>query len=618
LLGSLLRHLKLRGAQAPSFPKLRHLSSGGDLVPPHLLSQLKETFPTSALFVIYGCTEVSCMGASYEVSPNHEAKGCLVGKAFDGVALRVLDAHGKQVDFDTIGEIYFAGYGITKRYLKRPELSSERYVAIDGQRLYRTGDLGRIQHDGNLEILGRSDFQVQVRGMRVELPGIEHTIRRLGFGEQCAVVAAQHDENDVRLCAFVVGAPELDVADFRKALARELPDYMVPQKLIVIEALPLTANGKLDRKRLIELARESESKNSSFVAPEGDLEHAIADAFASVLGVELVSASESFFDLGGHSLLAVMLMEELKNRLGLALSPELIFEHTSVRALAGVAGDESAREQRPILLSRSAEHPPVFALLGVHLYKELARALEGQFSVYGVFAGQELSFLGTDVPVPSVTELAETYSTLIRRTQPHGPYRLVGMSFGGIVAYEVAQQLLAAGEEVEVLGMLDSVLPETRLAKLQRLFTLPGRELAGELAQRVQRRLKQGEPAPSALFVRESGDARLDQLEEQRQAAYRVAARDYRRTVRPYPRAAFLVVSGARLRHGRLQDPRCGFAQLVGALDVHTADCDHLGILENPSVDRVAGLLISHVEARAPRREQNAQGALLRASAQVA
>jgi amino acid adenylation domain-containing protein len=618
LLTSLVRYLKQRGSAAPSFAKLRHLSSGGDLVPPHLLGQLKETFRDSEIFVIYGCTEVSCMGATYEVSRTHEPQGCLVGKAFDGVALRVLDAHGKQVDFDTVGEIYFAGFGISKRYLKRPDLTSERFVAIGGQRLYRTGDLGRIQRDGNLEILGRSDFQVQVRGMRVELPGIEHTIRRLGFGEQCAVVAAQHDENDVRLCAFVVGAPELDVADFRKALARELPDYMVPQKLIVIEALPLTANGKLDRKRLIELARESASESSAYVAPEGDLEQAIADAFASVLGVELVSVSESFFDLGGHSLLAVMLLEELKNRLGLALSPELIFEHSSVRALASVAADPSAREQRPILLSRSAEHAPVFALLGVHLYKELARALEGKFSVYGVFAGEELTLLGTDVPVPSVTELAQTYLTLIRRTQPHGPYRLVGMSFGGIVAYEVAQQLLAAGEDVEVLGMLDSVLPETRLAKLQRLLTLPGRELASELSGRVQSRFGGPKPAESALFVRESGDARLDQLEEQRQAAYRIAARNYRSAVRPYAQAAFLVVSGERLKQGRLQDPRCGFGRLVSALDVRTADCDHLGILEKPSVDRVADLLISHAATRAFTREQDAERALERASAQVA
>jgi amino acid adenylation domain-containing protein len=599
LLGSLLRHLKLRGAQAPSFPKLRHLSSGGDLVPPSLLTQLTQTFTASEIFVIYGCTEVSCMGATYEASSHSEPKGCMVGKAFDGVSLRVLDAHGRLVDFDQVGEIYFAGYGITKRYLKRPELTSERFVAIDGQRFYRTGDLGRMQRDGNLEILGRSDFQVQVRGMRVELPGIEQTIRRLGLGEQCAVVAVQHDENDVRLCAFVVGAPDLDVTNFRKALARELPDYMVPQKLIVTEALPLTPNGKLDRKRLIELARACENESSERVAPQGDLEHGIAAAFAAVLGVEAVSVTQSFFDLGGHSLLAVMLLEELKSRLGLSLAPELLFEHTSVRALAHVANDTSAHEQRPILLSQSAQHPAVFALLGVHLYKELARALEGKFSVYGVFAGQELSLLGTDVQVPSVAELAQTYLTLIRRTQPEGPYRLVGMSFGGIVAYEVAQQLLAAGEDVEVLGMLDSVLPETRIAKLQRLFSLPGRELATVLTERVKGRLGAQNAGEPSLFARESGDARLDQLEEQRQAAYRVAARDYRKDVLSYPGAAFLVVSGERLQRGRLQNPSCGFERLVSALDVHTAGCDHLGILEAPSVDQVASLLIKHAESAA-------------------
>jgi amino acid adenylation domain-containing protein len=594
LLASLLRHLQARGHAAPTFPNLRHVSTGGDLVPPQVLAQLSKTFVNAEIFVIYGCTEISCMGVTYEVVAGAEPDSCMVGKAFPGVSVRVLDARGNRVDFGQVGEIYFAGYGITKRYLNRPELTSERFVAIDGQRFYRTGDLGRIHHDGNLEILGRSDFQVQVRGIRVELPGIEHTIRRLELAEQCAVVAVQHGDNDVRLCAFVVGAPELEVSSFRKALGAELPDYMVPQKLVVTEALPLTPNGKLDRKRLIELARALDDQRGEQAAPEGDLECTIADAFASVLGVDRVSTTESFFDLGGHSLSAVMLMDELKSRLGVALSPELIFEHASVRALAKVAHDGAARVERPILLSKSAEQPPVFALLGVHLYKELARALEGKFSVYGVFAGEELSLLGQDAEAPSVTALADTYLRLIRKTQPHGPYRLIGMSFGGIVAYEVAQQLLSAGEEVEVLGMLDSVLPESRLAKLQRLLLLPGRELAMALTERVKGRIGALKAPEASLFVRESGDARLDQLEEQRQAAYRVAARVYQSLVRPYPRAAFLVVSGERLKRGRLQNPRCGFERLISTLEVHTADADHLGILEAPSVDRVAGLLISH------------------------
>jgi amino acid adenylation domain-containing protein len=601
LLASLMRYLQLRGAEAPAFPNLRHLSTGGDLVPPHVLAQLSKSFGNAEIFVIYGCTEISCMGVTYEVVAGAEPDCCMVGKAFPGVSLRVLDAHGNRADFGQVGEIYFAGFGITKRYLNRPELTTERFVAIDGQRFYRTGDLGRIHHDGNLEILGRSDFQVQVRGIRVELPGIEHTIRRLRLAEQCAVVAVQHGDNDVRLCAFLVGAPEFDVSSLRKALGAELPDYMVPQKLVVTEALPLTPNGKLDRKRLIELAREIDGQVGEHAAPESDLECAIADAFASVLGVHSVSVSESFFDLGGHSLSAVMLMEELKTRLGVALSPELIFEHESVRALAKVAHAGAAREQKPILLSKSADHPAVFALLGVHLYKQLARALEGKFSVYGVFAGEELSLLGQDVEAPSVTELAETYLSLIRRTQPHGPYRLIGMSFGGIVAYEVAQQLLAAGEEVEVLGMLDSVLPESRFAKLQRLFLLPGRELATVLSERLKSRMNAHKAPEPSLFVRESGDARLDQLEEQRQAAYRVAARAYQSVVRPYPRAAFLVVSGERLKRGQLQNPSCGFERLVLALDVQTADTDHLGILETPSVDRVAGLLIRHAASATQR-----------------
>jgi amino acid adenylation domain-containing protein len=591
LLGNLFRHLRANGTR--TFANLRHASSGGDMVPPHLLEEMKQVFNEAELFVIYGCTEISCMGSAYPVRRNGVATRSFVGRPFSDVTVRVLDEHGNLVPFGVTGEIYFAGKGVASRYLARPELTSERFVCFDGQRFYRTGDLGRVHADGNVEMLGRRDFQVQLRGIRVELGGIEATVRELGLAAQCVVIAAARDEHDVRLVAFVVEPQVTDAASFRKALAARLPDYMLPQGLVVLETMPVTANGKLDRMKLRELAFQAPRAGGSKRAAEGVAEQAVAAAFATVLGVRDVGADDDFFDLGGHSLSCVLLMEELQNKLGISVSPGLLFEHTTVAAIAKALYTGSESAQRPILLSQSADKPALFLLLGVHLYRELARRLQDHYSVYGVYAGSELAlFEGGEGP--SVTTLAAEYVSLIKRQQPVGPYRVGGMSFGGIVAYEVAQLLRRAGDEVEHLLLIDAVLPEAPIAKVLRLAKMPRIELARELQHRLRARLV----APSNVpvtdgLVQSHDDDALNTLEEQRQAAYRSAARDYRRSIEAFAGRTTLIVAGKRLQGDKLLDPRCGFAQLVCKLAVYKVAATHLGLLEAGAVGEVARCVLS-------------------------
>ncbi|MET0284464.1 MAG: non-ribosomal peptide synthetase, partial [Polyangiales bacterium] len=302
LLASLFRHL----GNSRAFPNVRHASSGGDLVAPDLLETMKGVFPRAELFVIYGCTEIACMGTAYAV--RGQTRGHRVGTPFADTTVRVLDAHGRRVPFGVVGEIYVASKGVARRYLNQPELTTQRFVCVSGQRLYRTGDLGRLHEDGNLEMLGRSDFQVQVRGMRIELAGIESVVRERNLARQCALIASARGEHDVRLVAFVV-EPRGDV---RRALAEQLPDYMVPQVVLELDALPLTANGKLDRKRLGELALAA--PRATGASAESRLEIAIAEAYAQVLGLADVGANDDFFALGGHSLSAVLLVEALHER----------------------------------------------------------------------------------------------------------------------------------------------------------------------------------------------------------------------------------------------------------------------------------------------------------------
>lgn len=598
LLGALFRHLRAHPSAPQTFARLRHASSGGDVVPPELLEEMKRRFTEAEIFVIYGCTEISCMGLTQRISRAETVVRTLVGRPFPDVSVRVLDARGHRVPPGAVGEVYIAGKGVARRYLARPELTSERFVSIDGQRFYRTGDLARLSPDGALELVGRRDFQVQVRGIRVELLGIEQTIRELGLAAQCAVVAVTHDALDARLVAFVVEPRERDSGSFRRALAARLPEYMLPQSVVVLDALPLTANGKLDRKRLVERAEEAPRSGGMKVLPRTAQERAVAACFAEVLGREPVGLDDDFFDLGGHSLSAVLLLEALSNRLGLRVSPSILFEHTTVRALARALSDGATVEPRPILLSQDAAPPALFLLLGVHVYRELARQLEGQYAVYGVYASSELVLLDDPTNAPSVEDLAREYVTLIRREQPLGPYRIGGLSFGGIVAYEVAQQLKEAGEQVELLALFDAVMPERRVDQVLRLAALPGRALLGQLVERLRRPAR---ASALAAFAKHGDDPSFSALEERRQAAYRSAAQGYRQAVRPYHGEVLLLAAGERLA-GTLADPLCGFSRLCPSLAAHTLASSHLGLLEAPHAAVIAALLSQALRRSGGRR----------------
>jgi amino acid adenylation domain-containing protein len=590
LLGNLFRHLRATdaGAAKRTFAQMRHASSGGDLVPPHVVEQMKQVFPNAELFVIYGCTEISCMGTQYEVPRGTAVTRSFVGQPFSDVTLRVLDEQGNLVPFGVSGEIFFAGKGVARRYLARPELTAERFVSIDGQRFYRTGDSGRLHADGNLEMLGRRDFQVQLRGIRVELTGIEHTVRDLGLATQCAVIAVARDEQDVRLVAFVVEPRTPNAAAFRKALGAHLPDYMLPQGVLTLEVLPVTANGKLDRLRLRELALQAPLSGDNKQAPRTPMEQAVAGAFASVLGRVDVGVDDDFFDLGGHSLSCVLLMEMLQNKLGVSVSPGLLFEHTTVRALAVELQTGTVAVHRPVLLSQNADRPVLFLLLAVHLYRELARQLEGHYTTYAVYAGSEL-VLFDKAGGASVQALAREYVAQIKSQQPKGPYRIGGLSFGGIVCYEVAQLLEAQGDQVEYLLMLDAVLPQSGAEKLWRLSKLPRKEIAAELKRRVLKALRRS-PADSPPTSKH--DVALRTYEDRRQEAYGVAAGEYMHAIRPFSGKTALIVASQRLDAEPMGDPLCGWSKLVPNLIVHNIEAPHLGLLEGEPARELAQAIL--------------------------
>ncbi|HEY8926740.1 MAG TPA: amino acid adenylation domain-containing protein [Polyangia bacterium] len=599
LLSSLFRYLRSDPSAPRSFPRMRHASSGGDMVPGHLLEEMKQVFPNAEIFVIYGCTEISCMGCTFPVSRDGAVEKSFVGRPFPGVGVRLIDAQSGLVPVGVVGEICFRGRGVVDGYWLRPALDDEKFIALEGERYYRTGDLGRVHPDGTVEILGRRDFQVQLRGIRIELAGIENTIRSLGWASQCAVVLKRLDENDARLLAFVVKPKEERVGALRQALAAHLPDYMLPQGMVVLDALPVTANGKVDRQKLQSLPWETPVGDATEkAAPRNAVESRIADAFGRALRVENVGIDDDFFDLGGHSLTAVVLLEELEDILGLSLSPGLLFERSTVRALAEHAAQAFPSAPRPILLAGAPENPPLFLLLGVHIYRPLAHRLAERYSVYSVYAGSELAVYEESAKVLSVSDLARDYIEIIRRQQPHGPYRLAGMSFGGILAFEVAQQLEADGERVVFVGLLDSILPEPGrrryLAVARRLLSLPRPVVVDVLRRKVRDRLVAfSTQRPTYQFVTHTEDERLRRLEERREDAYRVATQAHLHKIRPWRGEAALVVAGERLAEDPLQSPDCGWSSILANLHARQVDADHLTMLQEPRVEEAAELFLS-------------------------
>ena len=329
LLKGLITHIKRRFADFGAFSRVRHASSGGDMVSPEVLEGLKKIFFNAEVFVIYGCSEISCMGCTYPVSRDQPVERTFVGRPFDNMVVRVLDPALNLLPAGIVGEICFAGDGIVKGYVNRPEMTAEKFVELGGLRFYRTGDMGRLSEDGWLEILGRSDFQVKLRGIRIELAEVEHHLRRAA-GVRDGVVTTRRLEGDEKsLVAYIVmdrseaelREGESPIAAVHRHMADHLPDYMVPATYVELESLPLNHNMKVDRHALPEpkAANARSAGGERFQEPRTPTEKRMAALWSKLLGIERIGRDDHFFDLGGHSMLGVQLILDVESELGAVL-----------------------------------------------------------------------------------------------------------------------------------------------------------------------------------------------------------------------------------------------------------------------------------------------------------
>ncbi|MFT3661300.1 MAG: amino acid adenylation domain-containing protein [Gordonia sp. (in: high G+C Gram-positive bacteria)] len=437
-------------------PALRVVYAGGEAVPQALKDEWA-LYPR--IQNLYGPTETTIGVAISE--PMQVGDPVYLGGPIAGVGFLVLDDELLPVPVGAPGELYVCGDALSRGYVGLPALTASRFVAnpygVPGDRMYRTGDVVRWRQDDDgrrtLEYTGRSDDQVKLRGLRIELGEIE-TVLSQHSEVKASVVVGIGGSVATALAGYVVlddGAP-VDGARLRAYLAEHLPSHMVPSSITVLDALPLTPVGKLDKRALPEPVIEV----GEYVAPEGDAEIAIAAVFAEVLGVDRVSATESFFDLGGNSLSAMRVVGRVAEALDAGISIADIFAAPTVRGVVRTVN--GARAVSPVLALRAqGTGAPLFC---VHPAGGLGWAFGGilpYVSDRPVFALQEPSVVAGEPAATSIRQLAERYVAEIREIQPDGPYHLLGWSMGGVIAYEMATIIRSDGGEVGLLGLMDSI-----------------------------------------------------------------------------------------------------------------------------------------------------------------
>ncbi|MEU6664498.1 amino acid adenylation domain-containing protein [Streptomyces sp. NPDC046727] len=438
------------------------LMVGGEACPPAVVER---TAGRVVLRNAYGPTEIS-VAATLSAPLAPDSGRPPIGRPLPGVRAYVLDTALAPVPDGVTGELYIAGAGLAQGYRGRPVTTAERFVADPygpaGTRMYRTGDLVRWRTDGELDYVGRADQQIKLRGFRIEPGEIESALTRHPVIAQAAVVLTPADGGD-RLTGYVVPVPgvaAVDVPVLTAYLAESLPAHMVPTALVSLPALPLTPNGKLDVRALP--APGAPAPAGTGRAPRTAAEQALADVFCEVLGLDGVDADGDFFALGGDSLRSVEVVSRAA-KAGLTLALSDVFAHRTVAALAAASAPAAAREAATVPLLEIRPHGTAAPLFCVHggvgfglPFAELAARLDPERPVYALQSDGVAAEPGAWERPADVRSLAAAYVERVRRVRPHGPYHLLGWSFGGLVAHEMAVRLQAAGERVAFLAALDA------------------------------------------------------------------------------------------------------------------------------------------------------------------
>jgi len=483
-------------------------------------------------------------------------------------------------------------------------------------RLYKTGDLARYLPDGNIEFLGRIDHQVKIRGFRIELGEIEAALRQHPVVRETVVIVREDQPGDKRLVAYVVPqAAAPDAGELRRLLQDKLPEYMLPSAFVALEALPLTPNGKVDRRALPAPEQTRSELADSFAAPRDVLELHLVHLWEELLGVQPIGIRHNFFELGGHSLLAIQLLARVQQEWGYQIPVAALFQAATVEHLAVVLRqrDESAPASALVRMQAGdARQRPVFLVHpgGGHVlcYANLVRHLGVSQPCYGL---QARGLDSAQAPDTRIETMAQHYVELLRAAQPDGPYLLGGWSLGGVIAFEMAQQLQAQGQPVALLALLDAAIPESNpepeIDELELLANLAlNMGLALDAFTFERQRFEALTPDERLTILLEHLkrakivplDMELPQVRRLFQVfrCNTLALRRY--TPRMYTGSIALFQAGDQLSGEPVSAKESGWRALAGGgLTVHTLPGNHYTLLREPNITLLAEQLQAHLRA---------------------
>ena len=433
---------------------------GGETVKEDIKDELTKIGDT---FNMYGPTETT-VWSTYKKQSLHEKVS--IGKPIANTKIYILNSQQDLCPIGVPGEICISGKGLARGYFNRPELTAEKFVKNpfsggDYDRIYKTGDIAYWLPDGNLVCLDRRDFQVKIRGHRIELGEIESVLLKSGLVNQAAVIVKEDPKAGKRLVGYVVAKGTFDKQEVIIHLKGKLPEYMVPMLWMELDSLPLTSNGKVDRKALPD-PDVSKLVEKEYEAPENEIEFALTVIWQKLLNMDRVGVNDNFFELGGHSLLALRLFSEIEKLSGKQLAISSLFESPTIRELAKIIKDEGWKSPWKSLvpIKPGGSKLPVYfvppaAGTALHFQALLKYVPEDQ----PVYVLEPIGLDGTEPPHNELIDMATLYVKEILSIQPKGPYLLGGRCLGGRIVYEMAQQLTNAGHEVALLAILDTWPP---------------------------------------------------------------------------------------------------------------------------------------------------------------
>ncbi|HEY3323603.1 MAG TPA: amino acid adenylation domain-containing protein [Planctomycetota bacterium] len=451
---------------------VRQVLTGGEALSPAHVRKMLETIGSGRLINGYGPTENTTFTCCYAMAHDTPiGRSVPIGRPIANTRVYVLDRAMNPVPVGVTGELYAGGDGLSRGYLNRPELTAERFVPDPfepGARLYRTGDVVRYLPDGNIEFIGRNDDQVKIRGHRIEPGEVEVLLSRHADIAEAVVLVREDTPGNKRLVAYVKPRKPITAEELRKFLREKLPEYMVPSALVILDFLPLNANGKVDRSALP--APVCETAREGPVQPWLPLQAQILAIWEELLGAQSFGVRDDFFELGGHSLLALQMMDRVEQACGRRVPLNTLFSGATVESLcAALLAQQSSQAEAEVVEVQSGTGGTPFFYLdgdfqsGGFYCRELARQLGPDHPFYSLRPFQVKS------GIPAIEQMAAHRLKLLREIAPSGPYILGGFCADAIVAWQMAQILWQDGERVELLVMIDPP-PPTTLASLARLF----------------------------------------------------------------------------------------------------------------------------------------------------